>query len=63
MKATIEQESSGGRIVEISRETEGGRPTYEVRIARNDLPSTLSVAPDGRIVKRGGDEDEEEDED
>jgi uncharacterized membrane protein YkoI len=61
VKATIQQESAGGQITEISQETERGQATYEVKIAKDGQRSKLYVAPDGTVLKRGGSEDDDDD--
>jgi len=61
VKATIERESAGGRITDISQGTLRGQTAYEVKIAREGQASKVYVAADGTVLQRAGDDDDDDD--
>ena len=58
MKATIERESAGGRITEISQGTLRGQTAYEVKIAKEGQTSKVYVGADGTVLQRAADDDD-----
>jgi uncharacterized membrane protein YkoI len=62
VKATILKESAGGKITEIERETKHGKVTYEAEFIINGREVEIEIAPDGTILGRET-ETEEDDED
>jgi hypothetical protein len=60
-KAAVEREAAGGQIREISKETERGKTSYEVKIAKGGHESTFRIAADGTPLKQGQDDDDDDD--
>jgi uncharacterized membrane protein YkoI len=72
VKATILAEANGSTIQEIEMETEGGKTVYEAEVIINDQEVDIVVAPDGTLLGKevedddddeGDDEDEGDDDD
>ncbi len=63
VKATILKESAGGKITEIERETKNGKTVYEAEFLRNGQEIEIKIAPDGTVLGREveGEEDDEDD--
>ena len=51
-KATIEREAQGGTVQQVTQDMEKGKTVYEAEIAKNGKSRFVSVAEDGKIVKR-----------
>ena len=61
VKATIERESAGGQVTAISQATERGEAAYAVEIAKDGQQMTMYVKADGTVLKRGGGDDDGDD--
>jgi|SRR5215470_8895740 len=61
VKAAVEREAAGGQIQEISKGTERGRTSYEVKIAKGGQESTFRIAADGTPLRQGQDDDDDDD--
>jgi len=61
-KTTIERESKGATIKELTKETEGGKLVYGAEIVRDGKESEIHVAADGSVTKRETGEHEEDEE-
>ena len=59
-KATIERETKGATIKELTKETEGGKLVYGAEIVRDGKESEIHVAADGTVTKREAGEHEED---
>lgn len=58
VKATFEQESKGGKIKEIVKETEDGRTTYEAEIVIGGKETDVKVGEDGKVLERESSDEE-----
>ena len=58
VKATLEKESTGGKIGEVEKETERGKTFYEAEIVKNGHESYIHVSGDGKVLKRETEADE-----
>jgi len=52
VKATIEKEAKGGSVVDVTKETEKGKTTYEARIMKGGKEQYVHVADSGKVTKR-----------
>src|SRR5215831_10934555 len=52
VKSTIDEESAGGSVGRLEKETEHGRTFYEAEIVKNGKESYVHVAEDGKVLKR-----------
>lgn len=52
VKATIQKEVKGGSILDIERDTKGGKPIFEVEFVDAGVEWELHVAPDGALLLR-----------
>jgi len=60
VKAAVEREAAGGQIREISKDTERGKTSYEVKIAKGGQESTFRIAADGTPLKQDQDDDDDD---
>jgi hypothetical protein len=58
VRATLERESRKGEIEEITRKSQAGRTWYEADVRIAGEKHELVLAPDGKITKRGIEEEE-----
>ena len=54
VKATLEQESKGGKIMGVEQETEDGQRVYTADLEIGGKAGEVLIAPDGKVVKREG---------
>jgi len=59
VKATILKEAQGGTIKEIERETKHGRTIYEAEVLLEGKELEIKVAPDGTLLKKECEHEEE----
>lgn len=52
VKATILQESQGGKVEDIAREAEDGKTIYEADVIKDGKEIELRVAEDGKLITR-----------
>ena len=63
VKATILKESAGAKITEIERETKGGKTVYEAEYLQNGREIEFKVAPDGTLLGREVEQDDDDEDD
>ncbi len=63
VKATILSEAAGAEIKEIERETKGGRTIYEAEFLVNGEEVEIKVAPDGTLLGREVEREEDDEDD
>jgi len=63
VKATILKEAAGHKIEEIERETRGGRTVYEAEWKADGKEIEIKVAPDGTLLKKEVEDDDEDGDD
>ena len=63
VKATILKEAAGHQIEEIERETRGGQAVYEAEWKTGGKEIEIKVAPDGTLLAKEVEDDEDEGED
>jgi hypothetical protein len=51
-KATLEREAKGGKIRQVTQDTEKGKMVYEAEIDKNGKARFVSVDANGKVVKR-----------
>jgi uncharacterized membrane protein YkoI len=61
VKATILNQAAGAEIREIERETKGGKTIYEAEFLLNGAEIEIRVAPDGTLLGREVEDDDDED--
>jgi uncharacterized membrane protein YkoI len=60
VKAAIQNESQGGKLEKVTKETEGGRTFYEAEIEKDGKEFYVHVSEDGKVLKRESEESERE---
>jgi len=60
VKATILKEAGGAKIKEIEKETKGERTVFEAEFVKDGKEIEIKVAPDGTLLKREVEGEEEE---
>jgi len=61
VKATIEQEAKGGTLKEIERTSAEGKTAYAARIAVNGNEQETVIGEDGKVIRRGAVEEDDDD--
>jgi len=61
VKATILKEAAGSKVEEIEAETRGGRTVYEAEWHEGGKEIEIKVAPDGKLLKREVEDDDDDD--
>ncbi|SRR5258708_7148244 len=62
VRATIEQEvKAGGTLKEIERISDEGKTAYAARIAVNGKEEESVIGEDGKVIRRGAAEDDDDD--
>jgi len=49
-QSTVNNQTAGGKIETINKETEDGKLQYEVRFTKGDKKMEINVAPDGNVL-------------
>jgi len=52
VRATVEEETAGGEIKKLEKETEGGKTFYEVKFKKDGKKHEVEINPDGSVLKR-----------
>jgi uncharacterized membrane protein YkoI len=60
VRTTIDEQSAGGAVEDIARESEDGKTIYEVDVKVGGKDYELKIAEDGKLISKKLDEDEEE---
>lgn len=62
VKATIEQQSAGGTVKEIEKQTKDGKTFYAASVALNGRNENLLIGEDGKLINKrtGGDDDDDD---
>lgn len=63
VKATILKEAAGAKITEIERETKDGKTIYEAEFLQDGKEIELKIAPDGTLLGRKIEEEEDDEDD
>ena len=63
VKATILKETAGAKITEIERETKDGKTVYEAEYLQNGREIEIKVAPDGTLLGREVEQDDDDEDD
>lgn len=61
VRATIESETSGGKIKDIEKKTKNGETVYTADAELNGKMWDITVASDGKLVSKAVDEGEDDD--
>ena len=60
VKATLEKETAGGTIKEISKDTEDGKTVYEADVTIDGKDLEIKIAEDGTLISKKADENKDE---
>lgn len=60
VKAMLDQESNGGKIGELEKETKEGKMVYEADVTIGDKPYEIKIAEDGTLLKKKLDKDDDD---
>ena len=58
VQKTLKRESRGGKIVEIEKEEEGGKTTYEAEVMIDGKEYDIEIASDGTLLSKVLEEEE-----
>jgi uncharacterized membrane protein YkoI len=60
VQATLQAQTSGGRITDLDKETDDGKTIYEADATIGDKAYEIKVAEDGTLLKKKIDDDKDE---
>ena len=63
VRAAIEQQAVGGRIVEVEKETKGGEVVYEAEVKQDGRETDILVSSSGEVLGQEPEEDGDDDRD
>jgi uncharacterized membrane protein YkoI len=63
VQATLQTETSGGKITDLDKETDDGKTIYEADATIGDKAYEIKVAEDGTLLKKKIDDDDKDEKD